>query len=61
MRRHLSETESPVAAALLADWPRSVRRFRAIIARDYARVRAATKLAQQEGRDVDEAVMEAAR
>jgi glutamate synthase (NADPH) large chain len=55
------ETGSPVAAALLADWPASLDRFTAVVPREYKRVLEATRLAEQEGRSVDDAVMEAAR
>jgi glutamate synthase (NADPH/NADH) large chain len=58
---HRDETGSPVAAALLADWPAAVRRFTAIVPRDYKRVLEATRRAERDGRPVDEAIMEAAR
>ncbi|MEP6851521.1 MAG: glutamate synthase large subunit [bacterium] len=61
VERHTALTGSAVGQALLADWDRSVERFRAIVARDFARVLAATRAAEAEGRDVDEAVMAAAR
>ncbi|HZB51837.1 MAG TPA: glutamate synthase large subunit, partial [Mycobacteriales bacterium] len=58
---HRDETGSPVAAALLADWPAAVRRFTAVVPRDYKRVLEATRSAEADGRPVDEAIMEAAR
>jgi glutamate synthase (NADPH/NADH) large chain len=58
---HRDETGSPVAAALLADWPAAVRRFTAVVPRDYKRVLEATRRAEADGRPVDEAIMEAAR
>ena len=58
---HRDETGSPVAAALLAGWPAAVRRFSAIVPRDYKRVLEATRRAEAAGRPVDEAIMEAAR
>jgi glutamate synthase (NADPH) large chain len=58
---HRQETGSPVAAALLADWPAAVRRFTAVVPRDYKRVLEATRRAEADGRPVDEAIMEAAR
>jgi glutamate synthase (NADPH/NADH) large chain len=58
---HGHETGSPVAAALLADWPVTVGRFTAIVPRDYKRVLEATRRAEADGRPVDEAIMEAAR
>jgi glutamate synthase (NADPH/NADH) large chain len=59
--RHFAETESAVAAALLADWPRRVDSIAKIMPRDYKRVLEATELAEQEGRDVEAAIMEASR
>ena len=61
VQAHADATGSAVASALLADWAAAGARFTAVIARDYARVLEATRLAQAEGRDVDEAVMAAAR
>ncbi len=60
VERHAELTGSPVAAALLNDWGRAARRFSAIVARDFARVLAATREAQAQGRDVGEAIMAAA-
>jgi glutamate synthase (NADPH/NADH) large chain len=50
-----------VAGALLADWPAAVARFSAVVPRDFARVVEATRRAEVEGTDVDEAVMAAAK
>ncbi|CAN5161484.1 glutamate synthase large subunit [soil metagenome] len=61
VRRHVAETGSTVGAALLADWPRRVGGFAKIMPRDYQRVLEATRRAEQSGRSVEEAVMEAAR
>jgi glutamate synthase (NADPH/NADH) large chain len=58
---HAEATESAVARALLADWPAAVRRFRAIVPRDFRRVLEATRAARAAGEDVDAAVMGAAR
>ncbi|HLY33936.1 MAG TPA: glutamate synthase subunit alpha, partial [Jatrophihabitantaceae bacterium] len=58
---HRDYTGSPVAAALLSDWPASVQRFRAIVPRDFRRVLEATRRARATGEDVDAAVMAAAR
>ena len=58
--RHVAETGSTVGAALLADWSRHVGAFAKIMPLDYQRVLAATRRAEQTGRSVDEAVMEAA-
>lgn len=60
LHAHQRWTASPVAAELLADWPRAGRRFTKVMPRDYERVLEATRRAQAEGRDVDQAVMEAA-
>ena len=61
LERHRALTGSAVADELLRDWPAARSRFTSIVARDYARVMEATSRAQAEGRDVDEAVMAAAR
>jgi glutamate synthase (NADPH) large chain len=59
--RHAQLTGSPVAEALLADWDVALCRFTAVVPRDYKRVLEATRRAREEGRPVDEAIMEAAR
>ncbi|MEU3272916.1 glutamate synthase large subunit [Saccharomonospora sp. NPDC006951] len=61
VRRHFELTRSAVAASLLGDWPRRSAAFSKVMPRDYQRVLEATKAARAEGRDVDEAIMEAAR
>ena len=58
--RHQAETGSAVARRLLADWPGALARFVKIMPQDYKRVLAAASRAEQEGRDVNEAVMAAA-
>jgi len=58
--RHAELTGSTIAAVLLADFDTAVGRLSVIMPRDYKRVIAATKKAQAEGRDVNEAVMSAA-
>jgi glutamate synthase (NADPH/NADH) large chain len=58
--RHRDLTGSTVAASLLGDWPRRGRAFSKIMPRDYRRVLEAVRLAAVEGRDPDEAIMEAA-
>ncbi len=55
--KHLAETGSAVAEKLLADWPRAVDRFTAVVPRDYKRVLELIKTAEAAGRNVDEAVM----
>jgi glutamate synthase (NADPH/NADH) large chain len=58
---HQMYTDSAVAGSLLGDWPRRSRAFTKIMPRDYRRVLEAVRLAAAQGRDPDEAVMEAAR
>ncbi|MCK8613570.1 glutamate synthase large subunit [Gordonia sp. C13] len=58
---HRAETESPVAAALLADWDTAQTKFAKVMPRDYKRVLLAISEAEKTGRDVNEAIMEAAR
>jgi glutamate synthase (NADPH/NADH) large chain len=60
VERHLVETGSAVAARLLADWDAAIPRFGKVMPKDYKRVLDAARLAESEGRDVDEAVMAAA-
>ncbi|WP_338598837.1 glutamate synthase large subunit [Saccharopolyspora sp. SCSIO 74807] len=61
VRRHHELTGSAVAASLLGDWTRRSAAFTKIMPRDYARVLEAMRLARSEGRDIDEAIMEASR
>jgi glutamate synthase (NADPH) large chain len=61
LERYQGETESPVAAALLADWGRWSGQFSVIVPRDYRRALEAQRTAEANGTDVDRAVMEAAR
>jgi glutamate synthase (NADPH/NADH) large chain len=58
--RHATETGSPVAAGLLANWEDATRRFAKIMPRDYKRVLEAAKAAEETGTDIDEAIMAAA-
>ena len=60
VERHGVETESAVAAALLERWDTEVLEFVKVMPRDYRRILDATRLAEAEGRSVDEAVMQAA-
>ncbi|MEI6229303.1 MAG: glutamate synthase large subunit [Actinomycetes bacterium] len=55
---HEQWTDSPVAQALLAD-EAFASRFTKVLPRDYAKVLAAAAAAEREGRDVQQAVMEA--
>src|SRR5207248_9988543 len=59
--RHLAGTGSAVAAVLLAGWDAAAGRFGRVMPKDYRRVLAAARLAEQGGRDVDQAVMAAAQ
>jgi glutamate synthase (NADPH/NADH) large chain len=60
VERHYAETESAVAHALLADWDVAVERFAKVMPKDYKRVLQAQAAAERDGRDVNEAIMEAA-
>jgi len=60
VERHLAETGSTVAKALLADWDAALKRFSKIMPLDYKRVLQARAAAEAEGRDVNEAIMAAA-
>jgi glutamate synthase (NADPH/NADH) large chain len=60
LERYLEETGSVVAAGLLDDWNASVQRFSTIMPRDYRRVLEAQAAAERDGRNVLEAIMEAA-
>ncbi|MFE3170201.1 glutamate synthase large subunit [Amycolatopsis sp. NPDC059090] len=60
IEKHYNETESAVARALLADWDNAVDRFGKVMPKDYKRVLAAQVAAERDGRDVNEAIMEAA-
>ncbi|GII76914.1 glutamate synthase [Sphaerisporangium rufum] len=59
IERHLAETGSTVAKALLDDWEATLGRFGKIMPVDYKRVLQAAATARAEGRDIDEAVMAA--
>ena len=60
VERHLDETSSTVARALLTDWEDSVEQFGKVMPKDFKRVLAAQVEAERDGRDVNEAIMEAA-
>jgi glutamate synthase (NADPH) large chain len=57
LAEHAEETGSPVAAALLTDWPAATARFTKVMPRDYKRVLLAMEEARSTGADVDAAVM----
>jgi glutamate synthase domain-containing protein 2/glutamate synthase domain-containing protein 1/glutamate synthase domain-containing protein 3 len=60
LARHIRYTQSPVAARLLVDWDRAQERFVKVIPKDYKRVLAAIKSAQETGIPVDDAIMSSA-
>ncbi|WP_414706249.1 glutamate synthase large subunit [Pseudonocardia sp. HH130629-09] len=60
VERHHAETGSAVAHALLTDWDNAVEQFGKVMPKDYKRVLLATENAEREGRDVNQAIMEAA-
>jgi len=59
--KHQKATGSAVAASLLGDWTRRAGAFTKVMPGDFQRVMDAMRLARAEGRDVDQAVMEASR
>ncbi len=60
VERHHAETDSALAHALLTDWDSAVERFGKVMPKDYKRVLQARFAAERDGRDVDDAIMEAA-
>jgi glutamate synthase (NADPH) large chain len=58
--RHHAETDSTVAHALLRGWDDAFERFGKVMPKDYKRVLRARAAAERDGRDVNEAIMEAA-
>jgi glutamate synthase (NADPH/NADH) large chain len=60
LARHIRYTQSPVAARLLVDWERTQQKFVKIIPKDFKRVLAAMKKAQETGVSVDDAIMASA-
>ncbi len=61
VQRHHAETASAIAARLLLDWSRAVDHFVKVLPNDYARILEISRRATDEGRPVEEAVMEAIR
>ena len=59
--RHQNETGSDVASRILSDWQYSVLQFVKVMPRDYKRVLAAIRDAEESGSDIDEAIMAAAK
>jgi glutamate synthase (NADPH) large chain len=60
IERHHDETGSAVARSLLTDWDAGIERFGKVMPKDYKRVLRAREAAERDGRDVNEAIMEAA-
>jgi glutamate synthase (NADPH) large chain len=60
LSRHIRYTQSAVAARLLVNWERSREKFVKVMPKDYKRVLAAIKKAQETGMSADEAVMASA-
>jgi glutamate synthase (NADPH) large chain len=58
---HKRWTGSPIATALLADWPASAARFRRLMPRDYRKVLELQAEAERTGADADALIMEASR
>ncbi|MEV6068309.1 glutamate synthase large subunit [Nocardia sp. NPDC052001] len=59
--QHRDETGSAVAERILGDWSQQVNHFVKVMPRDYKKVLLAISEAEKAGRDVDAAIMEAAR
>jgi glutamate synthase (NADPH/NADH) large chain len=57
---HAEETGSAVAERLLLDWEGVLPRFSKVMPKDYKRVLAAKAAAERDGRNQDDAIMEAA-
>jgi glutamate synthase (NADPH/NADH) large chain len=60
LSRHREETDSAVAARILASWPRSLLQFVKVMPRDYKRVLEAMRAAEAKGVPADDAIMAAA-
>ncbi|HVL32665.1 MAG TPA: glutamate synthase large subunit [Actinomycetota bacterium] len=58
--KHYAATQSAVAYRILADWYKAAESFLKVMPKDYKRVLEATRLAQETGRSVEDAVMAAA-
>ena len=61
LTEHRDETGSTVAAKVLGNWAVAQTKFAKVMPRDYKRVLDAIDVAERTGRDVNEAIMEAAR
>jgi glutamate synthase (NADPH/NADH) large chain len=61
VEKHYAATDSAVAHRLLTDWESASLRFTKVMPVDFKRVLEATADAERDGRDVNDAIMEAAR
>jgi glutamate synthase (NADPH/NADH) large chain len=61
VEKHYAATDSAVAHQLLTDWEAATARFTKVMPVDFKRVLEATADAERDGRDVNDAIMEAAR
>ena len=61
VEKHYAATDSAVAHQLLTDWEAACLRFTKVMPVDFKRVLEATADAERDGRDVNDAIMEAAR
>jgi glutamate synthase (NADPH/NADH) large chain len=61
LEQHSAETGSPVAARILAGWPRAAAQFVKVMPRDYKRVLRAVRDAEATGVPVEDAIMAASR
>jgi glutamate synthase (NADPH/NADH) large chain len=59
--QHRDQTGSAVADRILSDWSQQVNHFVKVMPREYKKVLLAISEAEKSGKDVDEAIMEAAR
>ncbi|RJO77046.1 glutamate synthase large subunit [Nocardia panacis] len=59
--QHRDQTGSAVAERILGDWSQQVNHFVKVMPREYKKVLLAISEAEKSGKDVDEAIMEAAR
>jgi len=61
IRLHHEETSSGIASTILDNWHQQVRNFKKVMPKDYRRVLDAISTAEEQGQDVEEAVMAAAK
>tara|TARA_B100000579_G_scaffold260390_2_gene214547 strand:+ start:142 stop:2685 length:2544 start_codon:yes stop_codon:yes gene_type:complete len=61
IRLHHEETSSGIASTILDNWHQQIRNFKKVMPKDYRRVLDAISTAEEQGQDVEEAVMAAAK